>query len=129
VVRAFTHVIRVQSAAKMIADTAPAPLSAYPRTRAVLEAHAEWIYERLAGAHADQPRAHISDEFVLALRADSTEAELALAVVLPLVTVAACLAEVQRVDIKPAIAIPIHGTGIRTAPASPTPIRTRPSRS
>jgi uncharacterized membrane protein YccC len=129
VVRAFNHVIRVQSAAKMIADTAPAPPSAYSRTRAVLETHAEWIYERLAGAHADQPRAHINEEFVLALRAESTGTELALALVLPLVTVAACLAEVQRVDIKPAIAIPIHGTGIRAAPASRSPVRTRPSRS
>ncbi len=130
VVRAFNDVIRVHCAAEMIADTETAPLSAYPRTRAVLETHAEWICERLAGAaHADEPRAHISDEFVLALRAESTESELALDIVLPLVTVAACLGEVQLVYAKPAAGIPIHGTGIPASPASRSPIGTGPSQS
>jgi hypothetical protein len=130
VVRAFNDVIRVHCAAEMIADTETAPLSAYPRTRAVLETHAEWICERLAGAaHADEPRAHISDEFVLSLRAESTESELALDIVLPLVTVAACLGEVQLVYAKPAAGIPIHGTGIPASPASRSPIGTGPSQS
>jgi uncharacterized membrane protein YccC len=118
VVRAFNQVIRLQRATEMIAHAATPSPSAYPRTRAVLAAHAEKIYERVAGAgDAHQTRAESSDEVVLALRAESTETEPALAAVLPLVTVAACLGEVQLVYAEPASAIPIHGEDFRAARA------------
>jgi uncharacterized membrane protein YccC len=123
VVRAFNHVLRLQSAAEMIADTATPPPSAFPRTRAVLEAHAERICERLAGAaDADETWAQISDEFVLALRAETAETEPALAAVLPLLTVAACLGEVQLVYPRLVKAIPIPGAGFSAARAKRSPI-------
>jgi hypothetical protein len=110
VIRAFNQVVRLWSVADLIADiTTLSPVSAYPRARAVLQTRAEWICERPAGvADLDETRARIRDEFVLALRAETTGTELDLAAALPLVTVAAYLAEVELVYPKQAAAIPVR---------------------
>lgn len=97
VVRAANRAIRLTGAANLIADIkAPPPLSVYPRTCGVLEAHAESVCERLAGA-TDKRWPPISDEFVLALRAEATGDESAVNAALPLVTVAANLGELELV--------------------------------
>jgi hypothetical protein len=94
VVRAANRAIRLRAAAELIADVVPPPLAVYPRTREVLEAHAGAIFARLTG---DPGRAllSISDDFVLALRADATGDDLAISAALPLSTVAANLGELE----------------------------------
>jgi uncharacterized membrane protein YccC len=97
VVRAANRAIRLRGAADVIADIkTPPPLSAYPRARGVLEAHAEPASERLAGI-TDKSWSPISDEFVLALRAESTGDDAAVSAALPLVTVAANLGELELI--------------------------------
>jgi uncharacterized membrane protein YccC len=94
VVRAANRAIRARAAAELIADVVPPPLGTYPRTCKVLENHAEAICARLTG---DQGREleSISDDFVLALRADATGNELAISAALPLTAVAANLGELE----------------------------------
>jgi Fusaric acid resistance protein-like len=95
VVRAANRAVRLRSAVDTIADIkTPPSLSAYPRARAVLEAHAESVRARLAGV-TDQTRGPISDEFVLALRAEYTGDEAAVTAALPLATIAANLGELE----------------------------------
>jgi len=97
VVRAANRAIRLRGTAEAIADIkTPPPLSAYPRARAVLEAHTEAVADRLASV-GDTVWAPISDEFVLALRAESTGDEAAVNAALPLVTVAANLGELELI--------------------------------
>jgi Fusaric acid resistance protein-like len=95
VVRAAARAVRLRSAVDTIADikTLPPP-SAYPRARAVLEAHADSARARLAGA-TDQNWGPVSDEFVLALRAEFTGDEATVEAALPLVTIAANLGELE----------------------------------
>ena len=96
-VRAANRANRLRGAADIVADIrTPPPLSQYPRARAVLEAHAESVAERLAG-HTAREWPPISDEFVLALRAESTGDEAAIDAALPLVTVAANLGELELI--------------------------------
>jgi hypothetical protein len=95
VVRAANRANRLRGAADVIADIkTPPPLSAYPRARAVLEAHAESVSERLAGV-TDKTWPPISDEFALALRAECAGNEAAVNAALPLVTVASNLGELE----------------------------------
>jgi uncharacterized membrane protein YccC len=94
VVRAANRAIRLRAAAELIADVVPPPLGVYPRTREVLEAHAEVICARLTG-DTSQPLPSISDDFVLALRADTTGDDLAVSAALPLTTAAANLGELE----------------------------------
>jgi hypothetical protein len=94
VVRAANRAIRLRAAAELIADVVPPPLGVYPRTREVLEAHTEVICTRLTGA-TGRPLASISDDFVLALRADVPDDELAISAALPLTTTAANLGELE----------------------------------
>jgi hypothetical protein len=97
VVRAANRAIRLRGTADVIADIkTPPPLSAYPRAGGVLEAHAESVPERLAGI-TDKSWSPISDEFVLALRAESTGDDAAVPAALPLVTVAANLGELELI--------------------------------
>jgi uncharacterized membrane protein YccC len=97
VVRAATRAVRLRSAADSVADIrTPPPLSAYPRARAVLEAHADSIRARLAGV-TDQNRGPVGDEFMLALRAEFTGDEAAVEGALPLVAVAANLGELELI--------------------------------
>nr|WP_225952430.1 FUSC family protein [Mycobacterium sp. OAS707] len=100
VVRAANRAVRVRAAAELIADVVPPPLEPYPRTREVLEAHTSAICARLTG----DPRRKlesISDDFVLALRADATEDELAISAALPLTAVAAHLGELELLYAQP----------------------------
>jgi uncharacterized membrane protein YccC len=94
VVRAANRATRVRAAAELIADVAPPPLDTYPRTRAVLEAHTDAITARLTGDR-DRDLESISDDFVLALRADGTGSELAISAARPLTAVAAQLGEIE----------------------------------
>lgn len=108
VVRAASRAVRLRCAADIIADIEyPAPPSAYPRARAVLEAHADSVCARLAGV-TEQTWGPITDEFVLALRAEFTGDEGAVTAALPLVTVAANLAELELMNPSPitATAVP-----------------------
>jgi hypothetical protein len=100
VVRAANRAVRVRAAAELIADVVPPPLEPYPRTREVLEAHTSAICVRLTG----DPRRRlesISDDFVLALRADATGDELAISAALPLTAVAAHLGELELLYAQP----------------------------
>lgn len=94
VVRAANRAIRARAAAELIADVVPPPLGTYPRTREVLENHAEAICARLTGDPGRELES-ISDAFVLALRADATGSELAISAALPLTAVAANLGELE----------------------------------
>jgi len=100
VVRAANRAVRVRAAAELIADVVPPPLGPYPGTRDVLEAHTEAICARLTG---DRGRTleSISDDFVLALRADATGSELAISAALPLTAVAAHLGELELLYAQP----------------------------
>src|SRR5262249_52043768 len=46
-VQRANRAVRLRAAAELIADVPPPPLGVYPRTRGVLEAHAEAIFTRL----------------------------------------------------------------------------------
>jgi uncharacterized membrane protein YccC len=105
VVRAANRAIRLRSAAELIADVVPPPLGVYPRTCEVLEAHAEAICARLIGDSARELQS-ISDDFVLALRADATDDDLAISAALPLTTVAANLGELELLYPQPAEPVP-----------------------
>jgi uncharacterized membrane protein YccC len=94
VVRAANRAVRVRAAAELIADVVPPPLDTYPRTREVLETHTEAICGRLTGDPGREFES-ISDDFVLALRADGTGGELAVSAALPLTAVAAHLGELE----------------------------------
>ena len=94
VVRAANRAIRVRAAAELIADVVPPPLDTYPRTRGVLEAHTEAICARVAG-DPSRDLESISDDFVIALRADGIDGELALSAALPLTAVASHLGELE----------------------------------
>ncbi len=102
VVRAANRAIRLRAAAELITDVVPPPLGVYPRTRDVLEEHADAISARFMGVHAWPPRPPISDAFVLALRAESAGDDLAISAALPLVTVAANLGELELLYPQPA---------------------------
>jgi hypothetical protein len=99
VVRAANRAVRLRIAADIIADIkTPPPLSQYSRARAVLEAHADSVRDRLAGATA-QTWDPICDEFVLALREHFTGDEAAVTAALPLVAVAANLGELADLPV------------------------------
>jgi hypothetical protein len=93
-VRAANRAIRLRAAAELIADVVPPPLGVYPRTREVLETHAELICARVTG-DTGQPLASIIDDFVLALRSDATDDDLAISAALPLTATAANLGELE----------------------------------
>ncbi len=99
IVRAFNRSIRLRAVADLIADIpTPPPLSAYPKVREVIEFHADAICDRLAGRpDAGRVSGPISDNFVLALRAESGGDTLSVSAALPLVTVAASLGELELI--------------------------------
>lgn len=108
VVRAANRAIRLRSAAELITDVVPPPLGVYERTREVLEAHADAICARLIRDRARDLQS-ISDDFVLALRADATDDDLAVSAALPLTTVAANLGELELLYPHPAEPVPSAG--------------------
>ena len=94
VVRAANRAIRLRAAAELILDIVPPPLGVYPRTRTVLEAHAEVICARVTG-DSGQPLPSIGDDFVPALRTDAPGNDLAVSAALPLTAAAAHLGELE----------------------------------
>jgi uncharacterized membrane protein YccC len=110
VIRSSNQAIRLRNAAELIADVVPPPLTAYPQVRDILEAHTGAVCERLGGAPArDYPP--ISDDFVLALRAEATGDALSVSAALPLVTVAAVLGELELLYPDPAPTTSDFGAG------------------
>ena len=99
VVRAFNRAIRIRGAADVIADIpSPPSLSAYPRSREILEIHADVVCRRVAGqSDATQTLPTISADLVPALRAESTGDAAVVDSVLPLITAAANLGELELV--------------------------------
>ena len=102
VIRAANRATRLRTAAELIADVVPPPLAVYPRTRQVLSTHAETICERLESVEHIADHGPISDDFVLALRAEASGDALSVSAALPLVTVAANLGELELLYPEPA---------------------------
>ncbi len=104
VVRASNRVTRMRNVADLVADIKwPPPLTAYPRAKKILDAHADAVCERLAGSD-DKMWAPISDDLIPALRAEAANEPLArsasssaVSAALPLVMVAAGLGELELV--------------------------------
>lgn len=105
VIRASNRAIRLRAAAELIADVVPPPLTAYPGVRKVLEAHAGAVRDRLGGEDPEHDHGPISDDFVLALRAESDRSDLSVAAALPLVSVAASLGELELLYPKPVLPV------------------------
>ena len=95
VVRSANRAIRLRAAAELIADVVPPPHGVYARTRTVLETHTDAVCRQVTGEIAGPALAPISDDFVIALRAEAADDDLAVAAALPLVTVAAHLGELE----------------------------------
>ncbi|WP_422743166.1 FUSC family protein [Mycobacterium sp. WMMD1722] len=95
VVRTANRCVRLRAAAELVADVVPPPLGVYPRTRAVLESHADLAALRLLGRPVARSLPPITDDFVRALRAEAGDRELSVSAALPLVTVAAQLGELE----------------------------------
>ena len=111
IVRAYNRAIRVRAAADLIMDIpTPPPLGSYPRVREVVEFHVDAIRERLSGKLGTGPQwPPIGDEFVLALRAEAGDGDdMAISAAMPLVTVAAAIAELELVYPRPVEADPVH---------------------
>ncbi|MCT7658989.1 FUSC family protein [Mycobacterium deserti] len=100
VVRAANRTIRLRAAAELIADVVPPPLGVYAQTRDVLEAHADAICARLT-RDPGRTLASLSDDFVLALRADAPDDELAISAAMPLTAAASNLGELELLYPKP----------------------------
>jgi hypothetical protein len=109
VIRAVNRTVRVRTAAELIADVVPPPLSTYPRVREVLELHTSVIRERLHGRRPVHDLGPIGDDFVLALRAEAGSDDLSIRAALPLVTVAANLGELELLYPEP-----VHPEALRS---------------
>ena len=95
VVRRANRAVRLRAAAELIADVVPPPHGVYARTRTVLETHTEAVCQQVTGGVGGPALQPISDDFVIALRADASDDELAVAAALPLVTAAAHIGELE----------------------------------
>jgi uncharacterized membrane protein YccC len=102
VIRAANRATRLRVAADVIADirTLPPP-SRYPRTRTVLEEHADSVSVYLAGG--DKAWRPIIDEFVPALRAEFTDDADGVTAGMPLVAIAANLGALELMYPTPTI--------------------------
>jgi uncharacterized membrane protein YgaE (UPF0421/DUF939 family) len=94
-VRRANRAVRLRAAAELIADVVPPPHGVYARTRKVLEAHTEAVCHQVTGSSDGPALQPISDDFVVALRAEASDDELAVAAALPLVTAAAHIGELE----------------------------------
>ena len=99
IVRAFNRAIRVRAAADLIMDIpTPPPLGTYPKVREVVEFHTKAIRDRLSGKlGTGEDWTPIGEEFVVALRSESSGDDMAIAAAMPLVTVAAAIGELELV--------------------------------
>jgi uncharacterized membrane protein YccC len=102
IVRAANRAIRLRAAGELIADVVPPPLDVYPSVRTVLESHAHAVCEALLDVAAGgAPALDVAHDFVIALRAEAGDDELAVSAALPLVTVAASLGELELIYPQP----------------------------
>ncbi len=94
-----SRIPRLRTTADLIADIVPPPPGVYPRTREVLERRTTALCARLENPDHDAPGSPpaMSDEFVRALRTEAAAAPGAEDAALPLVTVAANIAELETV--------------------------------
>lgn len=99
IVRAANRAVRLRAAAELVADVVPPPLGVYPRARELLAQHADVVCAQDGASAATGERSvsepPISDDFVLALRAEAGDNPLAVSAALPLLTVAAHLGELE----------------------------------
>jgi hypothetical protein len=110
VLRRANRAIRLRGAADLIADIAePPPILSYPRTRAVLDDHADLLCERMSGRIDMLGGTQISADFVIALRADAHGEDDPVANALPLVTVAAHLGELELLYTTKPVPEPVPG--------------------
>ena len=86
---------RVRTTADLIADLVPPPIGVYTQARTVLEEHTASICALLTDARESAVLPPISDDFILALRAESRGGEMAVSAALPLVTAAANIGELE----------------------------------
>jgi uncharacterized membrane protein YccC len=101
-IRAANRAIRLRNTAELIADVDPPPLSAYPRVREVLALHTQSVCDHVSGMAPLHDVGPISDDFVLALRAEAEPGALSVSAALPLVTIAANLGELELLYPEPA---------------------------
>jgi hypothetical protein len=94
-VRRANRAVRLRAAAELIADIVPPPHGVYARTRKVLERHTEAVCQQVTGGSTGPALQPISDDFVIALRAEASDDELAVGAALPLVTTAAHIGELE----------------------------------
>jgi Fusaric acid resistance protein-like len=110
VLRRANRAIRLRGAADLIADIAePPPTLSYPRTRAVLDRHADLVCERMSGRIDTLGGTPISTDFVIALRADAHREDHPVTNALPLVTVAAHLGELELLYTSKPVSEPVGG--------------------
>ncbi len=97
IVRKANRAAKLRAAADLIADIPKPPAAgSYPSTRAVLDAHAAIICDRMSGrTRTPIGTGLIIEHFVIALRAEAAAATHPVADALPLVTVAANLGELE----------------------------------
>lgn len=99
IVRAANRAVRLRAAAELVADVVPPPLGVYPRARELLEQHADRVCAQGEASTATGEKSAsgppISDDFVLALRAEAGDNPLAVSAALPLLTTAAHLGELE----------------------------------
>ena len=82
IIRAANRAIRLRNAAELIADVDPPPLGAYPRVREVLAVHTQLVCDRVGGIVPPHDVGPISDDFVLALRAEAEPSALSVSAAL-----------------------------------------------
>ena len=85
----------MRTTADLIADLVPPPIGVYTQARTVLEEHTASICALLTDAQESAVLPPISDDFILALRAESRGGEMAVSAALPLVTAAANIGELE----------------------------------
>ncbi|MCV7194419.1 FUSC family protein [Mycolicibacterium brumae] len=94
-IRETNRAVKLRSAADLIADIPEPPTpGAYPNTRAVLDAYANCICDRMLGYNTG---IDLAERFVIALRAESADTRRPISDALPLVTVAANLGELGEI--------------------------------
>ena len=86
---------RLRIAADIIADLTPPPVDVFPRAKQVLDEHTAALCARIEGEPNPVALQPVSDDFVVALRAEAEPGELAAHAALPLVTTAANLGELE----------------------------------
>lgn len=109
-VESADRIPRLRTSADLIADVVPPPAGAFPLTRNVLERYTAALCACIEQVNAPAALPEISDEFFPALRAEAIFTADAVRAALPLVTVAATIAELQ-------LTYPVPGADIEAVSA------------